>query len=304
MNGRVNILLPTHNGTRYLPALLESLSTQEYQELSLSIRDDCSTDDTYAFLLTWFVNKANVSLCRGERLGVMKSFFYLLVNADTECDYFAFCDQDDVWLPGKIVDAVSALEKCDPLEPVMYCSRVAYVDANLHHIGYSKIPRRMGFANALVENVATGCTVVLNRAGREILVQQMPRDALMHDWWCYLVLSAVGKVVFDSRPNILYRQHGKNAMGVASNIWGQYRRRVVRFSEKGPGNHKFRQQALEFSHYYRGRLKKEDLRTLERFLTPPQNVLSRVAYAARADLWRQSWVDDALLRILICMDRI
>jgi len=90
-------------------------------------------------------------LLRGPRLGVANNFFALLGNQDEDSEYFAFCDQDDVWLPEKIERAVLGLREYAVDEPLMYFSRVELVDENLKHLSFSRVPKRIGFTNALVE---------------------------------------------------------------------------------------------------------------------------------------------------------
>ncbi len=128
----------------------------------------------------------------------------------------------------------------------MYCSRLEYVDESLRHLGYSRIPSRMGFSNALVENVATGCTIVLNRQARNLITQNFPRHALLHDWWSYLVISAFGKVDFDPRPAIKYRQHSNNRVGATTSHAESLKRRFERFVRQDGGARLLIDQAEDF----------------------------------------------------------
>src|SRR5437868_8067638 len=96
----VNILLPTHNGAKFLSGMLESISAQSYRDIILTIRDDGSTDETYSLLSAWAAGRPSVCVSSGKNLGAMRSFFHLLQSA-RDSDYFAFADQDDVWLPEK-----------------------------------------------------------------------------------------------------------------------------------------------------------------------------------------------------------
>lgn len=299
----VNVLLPTYNGRRYLPELLKSLSAQTYADVSLSIRDDCSTDDTYAFLSGWAVNRSNVSLCRGERLGAVKGFYYLLANAHPECEYFAFCDQDDVWLPDKIGRAVLALGQHPADEPLLYCSRVELVDENLGHLSFSRIPRRIDFANALVENIAIGCSMVFNRTARDLICERLPRSAPAHDWWCYLAVCALGRVIFDETPSMKYRQHGNNQIGGTTGRLELFRRRLLRLTRLAGGARLLSDQAMEFSRCFASLLNARDKKILGRFLSVRRGLRERVSYGATMDVWRQDWLDTVILRVMILLGR-
>src|SRR6185436_21171576 len=88
-----------------------------------------------------------------------------------------------------------------------------FIDERGRRRGRTSAPRLMAFENALVENIAIGCTVVINAAARELLLRCTPERPVMHDAWAYLALSAFGHVFFDPQPRVGYRQHGGNAFG-------------------------------------------------------------------------------------------
>jgi len=252
----------------------------------------------------WAESCPNVHRLQGPRLGAANSFFTLLDGCGDECDYFAFADQDDVWLPDKIERAVFSLGRHGTEEPMMYCSRAEYVDESLGHIGYSRIPKRVDFTNALVENIAIGCTVVLNRSARNLLRRRVPQKALMHDWWCYLVVSALGTVVFDERPGIKYRQHAGNAVGGTSSRVELLRQGITRFVRSSPSARLLSGQAMEFRRCFGDSLTQQKRRILDRFLTVRGNLWARLYYNATMDVWRQSWIDTATLRTMILMGRV
>ncbi len=304
MSERVNVLLTTYNGARFLREQLESFQYQTHAPHRITVRDDVSTDGTMSILLEWAASRPGISVLTGPNLGVTRNFFTLLVDAGQDCDYFAFADQDDVWLPNKIENAVASLRRHDSDQPLMYCSRVEYVDEELAHLGYSRIPKRTDFANALVENVATGCTAVLNRRARDLVVGRFPERALIHDWWCYLVVTAFGKVIYDPRPGIKYRQHGNNLTGGTASTTELFKRRLTRFL-KNPRNIKLLSgQASEFERCFGDILAPHHKKTLEDFLSVQGDLWKRIRYTTVMDVWRQSWSDTLILRALILMGRM
>jgi glycosyltransferase involved in cell wall biosynthesis len=300
---RVNVLLPVYNGVRYLCEQLQSIETQTLPVAQITVRDDGSTDGSDVLVREWAEGRPNVRWLQGPRLGAVNSFFALLESCGDECDYFAFADQDDVWLPDKIERAVVSLGRHGTEEPAMYCSRVEYVDESLGHIGYSRIPKKIDFTNALVENVATGCTVVLNRSARNLIRKRVPQKTLMHDWWCYLVVSALGRVVFDERPGIKYRQHAGNVIGGTSSRIELFRQGITRFARRPP-RVSLSDQAIEFSRCFGDSLTQQKRRILDRFLTVRGNLWARLYYNATMDVRRQSWIDTATLRTMILMGRV
>ncbi len=225
MSGTVEVLLSTFNGVTYLRELLDSVRAQEYPDVTLSVRDDGSADGTLALVERSLSDRANVTITAGANLGAGDSFLTLLRAVSPSARFAAFCDQDDVWLPGKLSVAVKALEPFDG--PALYCSAVNLVGEDLTYIRvHRRCVKRPSFENALVENIATGCTIVLNRPAMDLLASRVPKDFLMHDAWSYLVVSGCGYVVYDPIPRVLYRLHRSNAIGVGQTLWAEWSGRI------------------------------------------------------------------------------
>lgn len=221
---RVAILLATYCGEAFLPEQLASIAAQRGVDWELLWRDDGSSDRTVAIADAFGASQpaGRVQRCDGiaGRLGATRSFLALLAEAPNDTPFFAFCDQDDVWLPGKLARATTALAALPPGRPAFYCARQKLVGPALEPLGLSPALRRPpGFANALVQNIATGCTMVLNAAARRLVLDgPAPPDGTLHDWWCYLLVTgAGGTVIRDEEPALLYRQHGANAVGATDN---------------------------------------------------------------------------------------
>ena len=233
---RVAILLSTYNGEAFLADQLDSLAQQTLADWVLYWRDDGSDDDTVA-VMQRFMAGPGAGRCHpvpepAGRLRSTASFMVLLRAAvAADVDAVAFADQDDVWLPGKLALAADAL-RLDP-RPTLYCSRQILVDRALRRIGLSApVPRPPDFPAALTQNIATGCTVVLNRAAAQLVASSHPPPATLHDWWSYLVVSANGgRLVMDATPTVLYRQHGGNLVGAPASMT----RRAIGALRRGPG---------------------------------------------------------------------
>lgn len=223
-SGRVAILLSTYNGEQFLLEQLASLQAQTIQDWILYWRDDGSTDATprmmTEFLATLGAGRSLVQPSEG-RVGAAESFLRLLRAAAADgCDAVAFADQDDVWLPDKLARGLAALQDVPMTTPALYCARQVLVDAQLGRIADSAMLRQPpGFPAALTQNIATGCTVILNRAAAEVVAASRAPAGTLHDWWCYLVVAAAGgRVLFDTTPVVLYRQHQFNALGAPATL--------------------------------------------------------------------------------------
>ncbi len=205
---RVNILLSTYNGERFVGEQLDSLFSQTYPNIAIHIRDDGSTDDTVDIIDAHPNRHRLASFDIGGNIGVVPSFLTLSAQHGAPGELYAFCDQDDVWKPEKIARAMEKILACPAPDKVLYCSRLEYVDERLGHLGYSRVPQQIGFSNAIVENIAVGCTTVFGDTIRRLLLEGAPENMMMHDWWTYLVASGFGEVIYDDFVSIQYRQHG------------------------------------------------------------------------------------------------
>jgi glycosyltransferase involved in cell wall biosynthesis len=227
---RVAVVLSTYNGEKYVGEQINSILAQRDVEVTLLVRDDGSRDATVALVREFEARHSNVRCVSGANQGVTRSFLSALESADPSCDYFAFSDQDDLWSANKLPRALEAIRaEADPGKPLLYCSKLELVDETLDHIAFTRSWRHIGFQNALFQNIVTGCTVVMNKTARELVLRGDRReDILIHDWWCYLVISAFGKIVYDDRSSIKYRQHGGNQVGMQSSLTGRVKSRLKR----------------------------------------------------------------------------
>jgi glycosyltransferase involved in cell wall biosynthesis len=211
---KVTILLCTYNGAAFLPQQLASLQSQTHRNWRLIVSDDGSNDGSPEICAS-LLDPSQLELRDGPRQGVCRNFLSLITDPLIGGDYFAYCDQDDNWHPEKLERAIAALAVVPSTKPAMYCSRTHVVAADGSHVGLSPLcPRPPDFRNALVENIASGNTIVMNKAARDLLVAAGPLDVVLHDWWTYLLISGAGGIVcYDSVPTLDYRQHANNAVG-------------------------------------------------------------------------------------------
>ncbi len=264
---RVEVLMSTYNGARYLPEMLASVYGQEGVEVSLRVRDDGSTDGTCSLLEA--ENEAGrLRWSDGERLGPARSFMRLLRDADPEAGLYAFADQDDVWLPDKLLTAAEAIG--DAQGPALYFCQTRLVDERLNPLPQIPIHPRLTFGEALVYQFVGGCTMVFNAELRRIVNLYEPEYLRMHDMWVYLVALAVGaKVVFDPVAHILYRQHGGNAVGQKASLISQWRERLSRIRK---GEHIRLRTACEL------------LRGYGEAMTPSNRALTEAVVSSRRSL--------------------
>jgi len=220
---KVNILLSTYNGEQFLEEQLQSLISQKGVDTDILVRDDGSTDSTRELLERW-QNKGLLTWYGGENMGWAMSFMHLLTHAH-EADYYAFCDQDDIWQPDKLSRAVEMIEK-QKAPRVLYCSNM-----NSYRNGKNEGPvkpagQRYDIHTAMVKCLTVGCTMVLDKALAEEIRQHAPEHVPAHDFWVYQVASAIGTVCYDEESHMLYRQHDHNQIGLKRTFREVWRRRL------------------------------------------------------------------------------
>jgi len=301
MTPSVCVLLSTYNGSAFLEAQLESLRRQSGVQVDLHARDDGSTDGTVALLHNYAGTWPSLAeLEPGENLGPAMSFLELLRTAP-DAEFYAFCDQDDVWLPDKLARAVEVLSRDEG--PTLYCSNVTCVAEDLKMLG---TPRENGdtrLQHLLFENIAYGCTTVMNRAARSLIVGRLPEQGVvMHDWWCALVVGALGRIHYDPEPRILYRQHSANSYGAHAGVIGQAIANAARFLRRPDGFYPVHAQASELLRLYQDVLQPVAYRTIATLVESRRTWRTRFRYAAGGGILRNRTIDGVIVRGLILMN--
>lgn len=235
--GHVTVLMGLRDGAAHLGAQLDSLAVQTHRDWTLIASDDGSVDATRAILADFGATGARVRCVDGPCMGFAANYLTMLRRLPPAPGWVALADQDDIWLPDRLARGLAALEGRDT--PALYCSRTWIVPPDLSTRRLSPPrPRPPGFANALVQNIAAGNTILLNPAAAALAVAAAAEagQVIAHDWWLYqLVTGAGGAVEHDDRPTILYRQHAGNLIG--SNDGWLARGRRVRQMLRGDFRH-------------------------------------------------------------------
>lgn len=207
------VLLSTYNGEKYIDELLESLYKQTIREnMVIIIRDDGSIDDTVDNISKW-VKRLNIKLYKGKNRGPKESFHELLKNAPA-ANYYAYCDQDDVWKPDKLEMAIKKIKSEDNknMIPLLYFCKLTYVDENMNNLNFERKIRQsdMILQKAFVSNVAMGCTMVMNEQLRNEIIKLDFKHFFMHDIVTIMTAIVTGRVIYDEKSYIFYRKHANN----------------------------------------------------------------------------------------------
>lgn len=211
----VCVLMSTYNGDKFLREQINSILNQKSCVIKLVVRDDGSSDHTIE-ILEEYKQKGLLEYTKGKNVGPAKSFIELLRLAPL-ADYYAFCDQDDIWKDEKLINAIYRIERTEnENRRILYCSDLTplvngkplknNLIGNRHSNNYKTIITMCSFI--------FGCTILMTKEARNLIIMAPPlEEHPMHDWWCAALISVYGTVVFDENSFILYRQHSRNMVG-------------------------------------------------------------------------------------------
>jgi len=241
------VFLCTYQGIAFLDAQIRSILTQSVP-IDLWVSDDGSTDGTRELVERYVSTDPRVRLLDGPSHGFVANFLSVFENPGvSDYSFLAFADQDDVWDVDKLERAQHDLKS--NIGPALYGSATRLIERHGRVFGISAPrPRPLSFANALVESLAGGNTMVLNHSAIEWVTRVRAtlgdlRDHwVSHDWMLYLVMALGGHtVVYDPNPTLCYRQHSANLVGGNRQLgarfrrgWGLFRgqfREMVRYNE-------------------------------------------------------------------------
>lgn len=212
---RVLVVLSAYNGEKYISEQIDSILNQIDVEVSLIIRDDGSKDLTCQILNSYSEEYNNISVIYGNNEGFVRSFTILLSEAFRRdgFDYYAFSDQDDVWLPDKLKTACDKLDKRNSKIPLLFTSNSYFVDERLNVKGlfHSVSPFRTK-ENMMIYPTEQGCSMVFNRKAVELFLQAPP-NIKWHDRWMVFICNFIGETIYDQRPLFYYRIHSQNVWG-------------------------------------------------------------------------------------------
>ena len=304
---KVAILLCTYQGQHFLEEQLMSFQAQSHRHWVLHVSDDGSSDDTRHILRRYQVllgaNKMSVK--DGPLKGFVSNFLSLTLDQQARADYYAYSDQDDVWEADKLERAAAWLQTVDPCVPALYCSRTRVVDDQNVSIGLSPLfTKPPSFANAIVQNIGGGNTMVFNEAARQLIAQTINAGHVVsHDWWAYLLVSGCGGAVhYDPYPGVRYRQHGSNLVG-ANNSW---RARLFRMRLLAQGRFKrWNDQNIAALQSLEHLMTPQNRDTLHLFTQArEQSAWRRLVSLKRSGVKRQTWFSQLSLFVAALFGKI
>ena len=218
---KVQILLATYNGEKFLQEQLDSIINQKYKLWEILIHDDGSYDDTISILNEYQNNyPKKIRLLTDQKIfsSASKNFFHLIENRSKEANLYCLCDQDDIWHKKKLEIIVERYNSKDENTPVLIHSDLSLIDATgkllekshdkLINFQKNFITKKTSF----YYNPVPGCAMAINSALADKI--SYSKYMVMHDWW--ILLTAVHQkttIIYIKFPLLNYRQHNANVLG-------------------------------------------------------------------------------------------
>lgn len=235
----VSILLAVYKpNEKWLIEQLISLNEQSYPNLDLIVYDDCPEFPVDDSLFEKYITRFSYTIIRGSiNRGSNKAFEELTKAGDG--DYFAYCDQDDIWERDKITTMMSEFTD----ENVnLVCCDLSIINENgiKTYDSLTDVRKRIVYKSGynlvkslLMVNFVTGCAMITKK---DVAVKAMPfLDELVHDQWIAIIASIDGKIKSVDKPLVRYRQHSMNQTGILKKVFDKesyYIRRIDDFIDR------------------------------------------------------------------------
>ena len=236
----VAVLMSTYNGEKYLKEQIDSILAQIDVDVTLYIRDDGSADNTENIIREYMQMNNNIVFYKdGKNLRPGASFLKLLCNVVKNrkpYDYYAFADQDDIWLEEKLIAGIDKIKDIDGT--ALYCSnQIIYRNGKREGMRFEGM-QDLSLIGHLTKNDISGCTMVMNHAlAEQVVTRRKPSkkflDLRCHDTWIIMCAIILGYIVYDENSYILYRIHEENVVGVKERTFIQ---RLQRFTKQTAKN--------------------------------------------------------------------
>ncbi len=210
--------MSTYNGAKYLQEQMDSIVHQTVaQDLHVYVRDDGSTDNTIELLKT-YKDKVQMTIVSGKNLGPPKSFWELFTDPNIRADYYAFCDQDDIWDLDKIEKGIKAIK--EKKGPMLWCSNCRVIDSDnlIKKEKYHESDPVFTLASQIVCGTIQGCAMLLNNKLRSMIIEKQLESIPMHDFAVLTHAIHLNCIEYDSLPSVSYRIHEKNYYGSEDGI--------------------------------------------------------------------------------------
>jgi glycosyltransferase involved in cell wall biosynthesis len=210
----IDVLLATYNGAKYLDEFLNSVENQVGVRINLLVSDDGSVDDSLEIVRRHSKNFYSLVTMDGPKQGPTANFFHLM--SKSKAPFVAFADQDDIWEPEHLQNSIRRLRPYEKFPALTFSSTLTFFDDGRDSFVWPLLKDMPTVRELFMEGKARGCSMVFNRTANELLNSYQPAHAHCHDTWAFLVLRTCGVVLYERSPEIRYRIHANNTIGLGN----------------------------------------------------------------------------------------
>lgn len=215
-----SVAIATYQGMPYIKRQIGSILPQLAEDDEIVISDNGSTDGTEAYLAEMETADPRIRVFHlVDTKGVLANF----QNALQYCmgDIIFLCDQDDMWIEGRMDKMTVPFQKDPKLMAVQVNADL--IDANDRVTAESFFAIRKsgpGIWKNLYKNTWQGCNMAF-RCNMLDLILPFPRWLPMHDMWIGILAELSGTVLFLPEVMSHYRRHGGNLSAASRSAWYQ-----------------------------------------------------------------------------------
>jgi glycosyltransferase, family 2 len=219
-NKKIDILMATYNGEKYLVEQLDSIINQTYRNWNLLIRDDNSTDKTLEIIQNYHKKDKRIKILKDNKgnLGIVRNFEELLKSSESE--FIMFSDQDDIWVENKLDMYLKMIEKIKNKGFMIHSDAILF-DKNKSNIlkdtFISKKAINKGLENVFFNYFVQGATILISKEIKNFILP-FPKEVYLHDRYIHLISELFFERIFVNKALIYYRQHGDNQIGAKNTI--------------------------------------------------------------------------------------
>ncbi len=219
-NKKIDILMATYNGEKYLVEQLDSIINQTYHNWNLLIRDDNSTDKTLEIIQNYHKKDKRIKILKDNKgnLGIVRNFEELLKSSESE--FIMFSDQDDIWVENKLDMYLKMIEKIKNKGFMIHSDAILF-NKNKSNIlkdtFISKKAINRGLENVFFNYFVQGATILISKEIKNFILP-FPKEVYLHDRYIHLISELFFERIFVNKALIYYRQHGDNQIGAKNTI--------------------------------------------------------------------------------------
>ena len=295
------MIISTYNGSKNIIRQLDSIFGQEGVAVSVHIRDDNSQDNTVEVVKEYarLHSQYTIVITSGQNMGYAKSFWTALEESEN-ADYYAFSDQDDVWLPNKLIKSISMMDKERMSIPQLSYCKMVRSDEVLRPLKeqVSIIPNnQLTKKLTLTKTFSYGAAIVINGAAKDLICRCWPDVSdLPHDLWAGMLCFWFGRVHYIDENLYYWIRYDSSVTGAGTKKSG----RIYRIKQALKGK-SYVNVAPDLIQNYNDLLTREDLKFLNKIVNYKSNLFDRISLLLDKEFRRDSTLGTIMLKVGVAL---